>query len=355
MSSTPAPPAPASVSELLTLIITTSPTPSAPSTELLDAVFKSVRLHCSDLLSCRIIVVLDTYERIGDVPRLKKGQVTEKGAEEYAEYKDNVKKLVLREYDQHERPEELSQEPGEAEYGYNGRAATVTTNSATFTVSQTKDLRVSFVEPSERLGFGLAVRTALRMTKTPYVWVHQHDWTLVYDIPVGPVLDVMKTQDADEESPVKYVCLASVRMLKYAETAHAQEFPHLRTLTNKLKRSFTPESYPGAEVPLTPMFFWHDKPHIAATEHYLTRVFPTRLAIPRGAFIEDTIGHRARTQMKEQGMWSRWACWLFYPDEGRQLCLRHLDGRKWRGAEGEVTMKEVWKQANKEMKTADNE
>ncbi|KAK1725002.1 uncharacterized protein BDZ83DRAFT_621387 [Colletotrichum acutatum] len=355
MSSTPASPAPASVSELLTLIITTSPTPSAPSTELLDAVFKSIRLHCSDLLSCRIIVVLDTYERIGDIPRLKKGQVTEKGAEEYAEYKDNVKKLVLREYDQHERPDELSQEQGEAEYGYNGRAATVTTNSATFTVGQTKDLRVSFVEPSERLGFGLAVRTALRITATPYVWVHQHDWTLVYDIPVGPILDVMQTQNADEESPVKYVCLASVRMLKYAETAHAQEFSHLRTLTNKLKRNFAPESFPGAEVPLTPMFFWHDKPHVAATKHYLTRVFPTRLAIPRGAFIEDTVGHRARTQMKEQGMWSRWACWLFYPNEGRQLCLRHLDGRKWRGAEGEVTMKEVWKQANKEMRTTNDE
>ncbi|KAK1675827.1 hypothetical protein BDP55DRAFT_632008 [Colletotrichum godetiae] len=355
MSSTLAPPVPASVSELLTLIITTSPTPSAPSTELLDAVFKSIRLHCSDLLSCRIIVVLDTYERIGDVPRLKKGQVTEKGAEEYEGYKDNVKKLVLREYDQQESPHELSREQGEAEYGYNGRAATMTTNSATFTVSRTKDLHVSFVEPSERLGFGLAVRTALRIATTPYVWVHQHDWTLVYDIPVAPILDVMKTQDSDDESPVKYVCLASVRMLKYAETAHAQEFSHLRALTAKLRRNFTSKSHPGTQVPLTPMFFWHDKPHIAATDHYLTRVFPTRLAIPRGAFIEDTIGHRARNQMKEQGMWARWACWLFYPDEGKQLCLRHLDGRKWRGAEGEVTMKEIWKQANKEMRMIDDE
>ncbi|KZL66932.1 feruloyl esterase-like protein (alcohol dehydrogenase) [Colletotrichum tofieldiae] len=355
MPSTSGPPTPATISDLLTLIITTSPTPSAPSTELLDAVFQSIRLHCADLLLCRIIVILDTFERIGEVARLKKGQVTEEGARDFRRYTDNVKHLVLETYGQIDSKDELIQEQGEAEYGYNGRAASVTTNVATYTVNRTQDRRVSFVEPSERLGFGLAVRTALRITTTPYVWIHQHDWTLVYDIPVAPMLDVMKTNDADEEGPVKYVCLASVRMLQYADTAHVQDFPHLRALTAKLKRDFVPRSCPTTKVPLTPMFFWHDKPHIASTQHYLSRVFPTRLAIPRGAFIEDTIGHRARTQMKEQGMWSRWGCWLFYPGEGKQLCLRHLDGRRWRGAEAEITMKALYKQARDETKTIDSD
>ncbi|KAK1964060.1 alcohol dehydrogenase [Colletotrichum sublineola] len=324
------PTTPAPISDALTLIVTTSPTPSAPSTDLLDAVFRSIRVCCGDLLACRIIVVLDTFERVGEIARLKKGQVTEKGAAAYLNYKKNVKDLVLGVYDQPDSKDELVQEQGEAEYGYSGRAASVTKHLATYTVSRTKDGRVSFVEPSERLGFGLAVRTALRMTTTPYVWIHQHDWTLVYDIPVAPILDVMKTNDADEEGPVKYICLPSVRMLQYAESAHVQEFPHLRALTAKLKHDFVPQSHPTTKVPLTPMFFWHDKPHIASTQHYLSRVFPTRLAIPRGGFIEDTIGHRARTQMKEQGMWSRWGCWLFYPGQGKQLCLRHLDGRRWR-------------------------
>ncbi|OBR10816.1 Alcohol dehydrogenase [Colletotrichum higginsianum IMI 349063] len=347
-SSCPAPPTPVPVSDLLTLVITTSPTPSAPSTELLDAVFQSIRLHCGDLLACRIIVVLDTFERIGEVSRLKKGQVTGEGAEDFRKYKDNVKGLVLGAYGH--RPDikdELVQEQGEAEYGYNGRTASATTNMATYTLSRTQDFQVSFIEPSERLGFGLAVRTALRITTTPYVWIHQHDWTLVHDIPVAPILDVMKNNDVDGEGPVKYVCLASVRMLQYAETAHVQDFAHLRALTAKLKNDFTSHSYPGTKVPLTPMFFWHDKPHIASTQHYLSRVFPTRLAIPRGAFIEDTIGHRARTQMKEQGMWARWGCWLFYPGEGRQLCLRHLDGRRWRGAEAETTLKAMYKQTSR--------
>ncbi|KAK2047991.1 alcohol dehydrogenase [Colletotrichum somersetense] len=353
--STPGPTTRAPLSDALTLIVTTSPTPSAPSTELLDAVFQSIRLCCGDLLACRIIVVLDTFERVGEVARLKKGQVTEEGAAAYLRYKENVKDLVLGVYDQPDGKDELLQEQGEAEYGYSGRAASVTTNFATYTVSRTKDGRVSFVEPSERLGFGLAVRTALRITATPHVWIHQHDWTLVHDIPVASMLDVMETNDADEEGPVKYICLPSVRMLQYAESAHVQEFPHLRALTAKLKRDFVPQSHPTTKVPLTPMFFWHDKPHIASTQHYLSRVFPTRLAIPRGAFIEDTIGHRARTQMKEQGMWSRWGCWLFYPGQGRQLCLRHLDGRRWRGAEAEMTMREIYRQANRETQIKDTE
>ncbi|KAK1997721.1 alcohol dehydrogenase [Colletotrichum falcatum] len=341
------------ISDALTLIITTSPTPSAPSTELLDTVFQSIRSYCGDLLACRVILVLDTFERVGEIARLKKGQVTEEGAAAYLRYKENVKDLVLGVYDQLDNKDELLQEQGEAEYGYSGRASSVTTNLAVYTVSRTKDGRVSFVEPSERLGFGLAVRTALRITTTPYVWIHQHDWTIVYEIPVAPILDVMQTNDADKEGPVKYICLPSVRMLQYAETAHVKDFPRLRALTDKLKHDFVPQSCPTVKIPLTPMFFWHDKPHIASTQHYLSRVFPTRLAIPRGAFIEDTVGHRARTQMKEEGMWSRWGCWMFYPGQGKQLCLRHLNGRRWRGAEAESNLRESYRQAHIEAKARD--
>ncbi|TDZ36200.1 hypothetical protein C8035_v008094 [Colletotrichum spinosum] len=345
MSSTRLSAAPSPIADSLTLIITTSPTPSAPSTELLEPVFESFRTRCPDLLACRIIVVFDTYERVGDVARLKKGQVTEQGARDFAAYKENVKRLVLEAYGRTAAGDELAEEQGEAEYGYDGRKAAL--NLATFTVSRTPDQLVTFVEPSERLGFGLAVRTALRITRTPFVWIHQHDWQLVADIPVTSILDVMKAEDGHEEAPVKYVCLASVRMLGYADSAHAHDFPNLRTLTAKLKRNYVAPSNPEVKVPLTPLFFWHDKPHIASTQHYLSRVFPTRLAMPRGAFIEDTIGHRARTQMKEQGMWAKWACWLYYPDEGKQLCLRHLDGRKYRGAEGEMKMKELWIEKNR--------
>ncbi|OTA99594.1 hypothetical protein M426DRAFT_76260 [Hypoxylon sp. CI-4A] len=314
------------ISNVLTLIITTSPTPSAPSTELISAILSSFRTHCEELLSCRVIVVFDTFDRIASHARLKKGQVTPAGASTFNLYKQNTKKLILKEFEQDNDERNLAHSEGEAEFGYDG----VEANVIPFSITRTADDRVTFIEPSRRLGFGLAVRSAVRLTETPFVWVQQHDWPLASNIPLRSLLDIMQTAGADENTLVKYVCLPSVRLLSYADSAHVVQFPALKQLTATLKRDFITRS--GATVPLTPMFFWHDKPHLASTEHYLARVFPTRLSMLRGAFIEDTIGQRARNQMKE-GDWVKWATWLYYPDNGQRLCLRHLQGRTWEGAE----------------------
>ncbi|KAJ6440210.1 putative feruloyl esterase-like protein [Purpureocillium lavendulum] len=323
----------------LTVAITTSPTPSAPGTDLISAVLRSFRHHCPDLLACPVVVVLDTYDDVGDCARLKKGIVTNDGAACYDAYKENVKRLVLDEYRRvpHDRDdgggrasEPLIATRGEAEYGSDfGK------NFVELRMTQTADRRVTFIEPAKRLGFGLAVRSALRTATTAYTWVQQHDWPLAADIPLRSILRVM---DGDStERPVKYVCLPSVRMRSYAVSSHVIKFPALRELTATLKGDFRASGDDDNEdddsVPLTPLFFWHDKPHLAATSHYLERVFSSRLAIQRGGFIEDVIGQRARDQMK-QGKWARWACWLYYPEEGTRLCVRHLQGRTWKGIDG---------------------
>ncbi|KAG8157662.1 hypothetical protein KVR01_012324 [Diaporthe batatas] len=319
------------IPEALTVIITTSPTPSAPSTELLDTILASFHEHCPLLLECNVVVVLDTYDRIAPVNRLKKGSVTAEGAQNFAAYKDNVKRLVLKEFVGAESLEEvlLLEDCGQAEYG----SPCIATNFTALKIQRTEDERVVFIEPSERLGFGLAVRSALRLVDTPYVWVQQHDWNLIVSIPIQSIVEVMVESDSSEDAPVKYVCLPSPRMLEYADSSHVKPFPGLRETTAALKRDFLAPSSPH-KVPLTPLFFWHDKTHVASTKHYLNRVFPTRLAMARGAFIEDHIGQRARNQMKE-GLFTKWACWLYYPDGGKLQCLRHLHGRTWRGREAE--------------------
>ncbi|KAI1212113.1 uncharacterized protein F4807DRAFT_387993 [Annulohypoxylon truncatum] len=327
------------VSSQLTVIITTSPTPSAPSTELISAILSSFRSHCSLLLSCRVIVVFDTYDRIATHARLKKGQVTPDGARTFDDYKRNVRKLILKEFRQDDSEENLVEGHGEAEFGHSA----VEANFVSFLTSQTVDEQVTFIEPAKRLGFGLAVRSALRLTTTPFVWVQQHDWPLVSDITLEPLLDIMRRSESDENTPVKYICFPSIRLLSYADSAHVTHFPMLKGLTASLKRDFVMES--GVSVPLTPMFFWHDKPHLASTQHYLSRVFPTRLSMSRGAFIEDTIGQRSRNQMK-LGNWVKWATWLYYPDNGERLCLRHLQGRTWQGTEKELEMKAIWMARN---------
>ncbi|KAE8341975.1 hypothetical protein BDV24DRAFT_131140 [Aspergillus arachidicola] len=319
----------------LTVIITTSPTPSIPSTDLISSVLRSFHRHCTDLIRARVIVVFDTFERIGLRSRLKKGQATPEVAANYGVYKENVKELILREYASPDAsPDPVMQEwQDRAEFGLNNLS-----NVVDLSITQTDDKQVTFIEPAARLGFGLAVRSALRVCETPYVWVQQHDWALVADLPLPSLLEIMECSDADPAAPVKYVSFPSLRMLSYATQPHVVEFPALRALTGDLTRDFVPPSHPEVTVPLTPLYFWFDKPHIASTEHYLSRVFPNRLAMRRGEFIEDKVGQQARQQMKE-GQWHKWACWLYYPDEGKQLCLRHLQGRTWNGAEGELLTK----------------
>ncbi|TQV92607.1 hypothetical protein V2A60_009080 [Cordyceps javanica] len=318
------------VSKLLTLVITTSPTPSAPSTELLSGVLESFQTHCDALLQCNVIVVFDTYEQVTTTPRLKKGHVTPETAEKYNTYKDNVKTLFLETFVESaaETTPPLNETLGEAEYGSPHLATPVP-----FTINSTKDDRVRFIEAQgRRLGFGLGVRSALRAVRTPYVWVHQHDWRLIYDIPVAALIAAMQNSVADETRPIKYICLPSGRRSSYATSEQVVPYPALRRASVALTGEYAGRGLPP--VPLTPMFFWHDKPHVAATAHYLARVFPSRLAMMRGAFIEDTMGQKARNQMKD-GQWQAWATWLYNPDRGMSSCLRHLHGRTWRGEEEE--------------------
>jgi hypothetical protein len=333
----------ASPSDSLTVIITTSVTPSAPSTELLSSVLQSFHDHCPALLRARVIVVFDGYDRVASQARLKKGQVTPELARDWDLYKANVKELILQHFVGVKETAPLARSTGEAEYGSHH----IANNVVAFTTMQTRDNRVAFIEPERRLGFGLAVRTALRLTKTPYVWLQQHDWNLVADIPVEHIVQVMKDSEPDHRVPIKYVCLPAVRMLSYAVSSDVQLFPVLKELTAMHQRQFIPSSRPNVSVPLTPLFFWHDKPHIASTEHYLARVFPSRLAMLRGDFVEDKIGQRARSQMKE-GTWSKWATWLYYPDEGKQLCLRHLKGRTWRGTDAQAKQVALYRERNLE-------
>lgn len=429
------PPPPRDIASLLTIILTTSPTPSAPSTDLVATVLASFRAHCPALLACPVIVVFDTYDHVGPQLRLKKGWVTPVEVANYDTYKENVKQLVVNVWGG--RGGETTVETGQAEYG----SPMIADNAVPFTITRTAGGRIAFLEPSQRLGFGLAVRTAVRAAATPYVWVQQHDWTLAADIPLAAMLDAMRTAEqtagdgladgmgedstpamelydleSDPSTPdtttpgtpssypvpahtsaldrslpvaIRYICLPSVRMLRYAGSAHAIGFPTLRALTAAFKRSVPTSSSSspsstispdlvdsrvltssgsssvlasgpstvdsgesvassavfgdvvGTTIPLTPLFFWHDKTHIAARDHYLRRVFPSRLALGRGDFIEDHIGQRARAQMKrDPAAWHRWACWLYYPQQGNQLCLRHLQGRTWRGEQQEQAIRD---------------
>ena len=335
----------------LAVIITTSPTPSAPSTDLLSTVFASYLKHCPYLTQCDVIVVFDTYDRITDQDRLKKGHVTAELARNYETYKVKAKDLILSQYmgsSQQEIEVETAESREPAEYGFGG--------GVPFSVSQTRDQRVTFIEPTIRLGFALAVRSALRIADErdiPYVWIQQHDWALAADIPIGPLLDLMQDHHNNDVKPIRYVCFPNGRLREHDKLDHVTRWPALRMLTSSHTGDYSTSSRPDVKVPLTPLFFWHDKPHLASTKHYLARIFPSSLAVPRGSFIEDTVGHRAREQMK-QGVWAKWACWLYYPDQGKTACIKHLNGRTWKGIEYTAEIKAAVESSREELILAKN-
>lgn len=375
----------------LTLIITTSPTPSAPSTELLTSILASFRTHCPALLNCPVITVFDTYSLIAPTPRLKRGHVTSQMAEDYDVYRRNATKLILETWE-HLPPQaptpaaslspigsssaspspspsaspvpRVSKETAtHAEYGAPGKGLSVP-----IAVSRSVDKRVIFLTPATTLGFGLAVRSALREVRTKYVWVQQHDWALERDVPLRELLGVMRASEEGAEDKnsggndvppkIRYVSFPSVRMQRYARSSNAEQHAEMRSATRRWKGDFEPPDADSCEapeenvqshmkpkltIPLTPVFFWYDKPHIALKDHYMSLIFPDdQLAISRGDFIEDTIGCAAREEMKAGG-WKRWATWLYYPDEGETVVLRHLQGRTFRGREEELRAGEVWR------------
>lgn len=44
----------------------------------------------------------------------------------------------------------------------------------------------------------------------------------------------------------------------------------------------------------------------------------------------------------------KWATWLYYPDGGKRVCLKHLHGRTWQGTEREAEKIAMWKQLHDE-------
>ena len=195
-------------SDLLTVIITTSVTPSAPSTELVSSVLLSFNRHCPELTGCKTIVVFDSYDHVVAEARLKKGCVTPEQAATYPLYRKKIKDLVLSQHFRCTEGLSFTYAHGDAEYG----SSSNTQNTVGYTVAQTLDRKVTFIEPSRRLGFGLAVRSALRITETPYVWVQQHDWALVCDLPIHPLLMIMSASGSDSNAPIK--CKDSLSLLE---------------------------------------------------------------------------------------------------------------------------------------------
>ena len=128
------------VPNLITIITTTNPTPSMPSTKLLYSTNVAIFRHPS-LLNCKKIIVFD-----GIQDHLKNR------AGEYQEYKRQVRNLVK--YDKY--------------------------------FQNTK-----IIELNDNLHLRGALRAAMKQVTTPFVYIHQHDLLLIKNYELNDLLATM--------------------------------------------------------------------------------------------------------------------------------------------------------------------
>jgi hypothetical protein len=337
-----------SLDKLVTVIISTSPLPSHPSTAVIDAVLQSHARFCPELVACRRVVVFDGY-KTGPTLRLKKGNVTETIAQGYEAYKAQLKQLISGGqscFGQQETQKLLI--GGQRQY-------------AELSVRRTVDGKAVFIEPTKQIGFALGVKAALGLVTTPYVFVQQHDWALCSPLPLPDMLAAMEScSQHDSNVPINYIGLNNKRSMNYSSRVVAND-SLLRQLETSILTLHSNDALTVAHHVLkqcTPLFHWLDRPHIARTSTYLTHVFGQGLFSP-GDFIEDVLGNvmlakirnhvatrnvtmPSDDEMAEFVRTSGWpGCWLYEGIDANSRSLVHLQGRTYIGSTPEMKRREL--------------
>ena len=150
----------------LTVLITTSPIPSAPSTALLETLLCSLD-QVAALRTCPVIVVFDGIGAVIEhdaPPNYKRSRIHAEHARAYGEYKQNARALLA---------------------------------------AQRRHIRT--LELTTWHGCALATRAALEQVQTPLVMLLQHDQVLLRDFDAQGLLDAMCAHPA----MLRYVALPS--------------------------------------------------------------------------------------------------------------------------------------------------
>jgi len=343
--------------DLLTIIVTTSPVKSHPSTELLEKVFETFKMCGQDFAyKCQKIVVCDgcrlrdestTKKHTNSKQSMRNGIVTADQNKNYFVFKQNLKQLC--------------QEHGESSI------------LSPFNRTTVHELDI-------RQGYGFALRHALReCVDTPYVIVIQHDRTFMRPTPVAETVRTMWYN-----SNIKYVGMSMRSNLMMRDqfigqygACYSDEMldcilrpPELLLDANKfgpnsestenvdygdkggklrenllaleetyrksqqhldniewLKASPVPED--KCQLSLTPTLFWYDNVHICETSHYRDFIFdPYLKMVVKGGFVEDKLSPVIKRTVERLGLkegHSRFGCFLL-DDHSGIFFTGHLDG-----------------------------
>lgn len=385
-SGSPMPP----MKDLLTLIITTSPIRSNPSTELIERAMETFVYGGTDFAyECRKVIVCDgcRLKKETDVPdahghrkvsikhinvkqAMRNGIVTSEQADNYQKFKEKLK--------------DLCDKANTTQCDY---------------ISPFRNAAV--VELEERHGYGYALRHALRhCVETQFVCVIQHDRTFMRPTPVVealhamwrnvnikyigmsmrsnllyrdlfvgkygrhyqkefdeavlrvPELIVSSSKYGPDSDSVKAMSCDSDKLLlniaSLVETYKASAQGEIPQEKNRNDRggSLIPSLKEGQhQIILTPTLFWYDNVHICETAHYRDFIFnPSFKMVARGGFVEDKLSPVMKRTVERLGFkegHSRFGCFLL-DDASGMFFTGHLDGGSYltSSAKAEIRMQQ---------------
>lgn len=283
-------------SDLLTIIITTSPVPSAPSPDLIKTALNSLPASLSDV---PLIITFDNFTvASNDHGRLKRGSIPQDLADRYPVYIDNVCKL----------------------FG----SVSSATDDPDCLVSRSLHRDVVFLVSKRRNGFAFSVKLALDYVTTPYVMILQHDWLFDLHPPMSDLVSILQTEDE-----VRYISFIARMSLNY-ETSRGHSHRSYRHIFSEARQLRSDRPLSGE---LVACLHWFDRPHLCSVKTY-RQIFDLAI-VKRGDFIEDTFGTEYMKSMQNApskeaafDQWKRWGAWLYYPGDGKLLTVRHQHGRK---------------------------
>lgn len=273
------------LADAVTIILTTSPAPIHPSTEILDNVLASLAHHSPALKRCRLIVTCDGCNDVqpGQKVKYRSGIVDAASRTNYGEYVEALRASA-------------------ANGGRGGFA-------------------IELLALPQRHGFGGAVRAALPRVTTPLVLVVQHDRTLLRAVDVGELASHLMQSDG----AVGYALLPVSKHVEYAHQmrtwlgerkvrgADADITRHARAL-------------PTAGRRLLPCLAWHDSTHLASVDYY-RQMFASERGVL--GFIESALGPRQSADAVELGVekfLARWRTYVLDDESVHAPMVGHLDG-----------------------------
>mmetsp|Transcript_32773 Transcript_32773/g.73712 ORF Transcript_32773/g.73712 Transcript_32773/m.73712 type:complete len:641 (+) Transcript_32773:56-1978(+) len=355
--------------DLLTVIVTTSPVRSNPSTALLEQTFSTFFHAGKGFLECPKVVICDGCRILEGEEKKDDGEESGAGCppkvtRKYSNIKQNLRNGIAS-TDQASNYTEFKRRLREI-------CCEADVSSPFF--------NTSVVELEERQGYGFALRHALRhCVSTPYVCVIQHDRTFMRETPIDEVIQVMlsnpgvKYVGINQKSNLNYVDIFSGKYGRRAveeyksmilrppqlnigggiygpsgTSANGIEFDTEKRRQNVRSQR---ETYKGThqfltqeewvksnlhlqadgrhQLSLSPTIFWYDNTHVVSTSHYRDFIFdPQYKMVARGGFVEDKLSPAIVRSCERLGLrdgHAKFGCYIL-DDHSGVTFTGHLDG-----------------------------